>query len=888
MLRQENREPVIRLAALLGCALCLALAAPCYSSSGSASTLLLGSADDDRAKAEHQAQKAMTDLGLDINVSDAGVVRIGSSFAVDQDEVIDSDVVIIGGALTVEGTINGDAVVVGGSMYLAETATVHGDAVVVGGILEQEPGATVDGDVVENPEKTVNLEPPDEPGNLEPLDEIEIDLDLDLDLGEEEGDVVRIGEDIEIEADDVVDGDVVSIGADIRVDGTVLGDVVATSGDVTLGPTARVTGDVASVLGKVHREEGAVVGGEVVETSMGPEGVKVGGKYVVKSEKAKKVKQAKKLAAECKAEEAPCIAYKISLHVPEAQDVRLTGSFIDWDPEGIRMKRDEDGTWRTTYEFPQGHHLYGFIVDGKFIADPDEPDKMTPDGRGGFATSLAVGAKSKEVSLIKFSLFRPDAEDVRVTGNFNDWDEEGIKMTKDEKGTWWITLPVEPGLMLYKFYIDGVWGPDPDVAEQAPDGMGGMATPYAVKAPAKKASFELKVGESIKERKGNNVDGSLDYNRVDGLYLGLIASNQSNMYPLPRFYLEGGHSFKRDRWLYGVELEQPILGPFAFSVGGSFYDKTDSYDKEIVSDGENLISSSLLKRDYRDYFDHRGATAFVALRPFQWNTLKLAYISDVYRPLATRAHAGIFRRHEDFDPNPHNRAIPDEDSRDPDLANPYQICCDPVTGERLCDKIMVKAMTVSYEFDSRDKHDTPSHGLWARAEAEWAGGDFGGDLDYSRYLADLRFYNKISSRQKYAIRVKAGGMDVPCDASCCEVPGPEYFFPKQFYVGGIGTLPGYDYKEFRGTHMVLLNAEYFIGFKGGAGLVFFADGGDARMKARDESAGDVVDAMKLKYDVGVALRHETSGEHVLTIGVAKRLDDTDEPMLVTMRASRPF
>jgi outer membrane protein assembly factor BamA len=322
------------------------------------------------------------------------------------------------------------------------------------------------------------------------------------------------------------------------------------------------------------------------------------------------------------------------------------------------------------------------------------------------------------------------------------------------------------------------------------------------------------------------------------------------------------------------------------SLGGSFYDKTDSYDKEIISDAENFISSSFVKRDYRDYFDRRGANGFAAFRPFKYNTFKVSYTSDEYRPLYTKAHAAVFRRDDEFAPNPHNPAL--EDPFDRDRQNIYQICHDPDSGEKIegLDRIIVKAVGASYELDTRDCAECPTEGLWARLDGEWAGRDFGGDLDYSRYLADLRFYNRFSPRQRFAIRIKAGGMAIPCEASCPCVPGPQDFFPKQFYVGGIGTMPGYDYKEFRGTHMVLMNLEYFVALKGNSGVVFFADGGDAR--GLGESTKDVLDAMKFKYDAGVAFRIESPGDHKLTIGVAKRLDDTDEPMLVTMRASRPF
>lgn len=94
------------------------------------------------------------------------------------------------------------------------------------------------------------------------------------------GDRVRIMDDVTVPADMVVKGDTVAVMGNVQVDGEVLRDAVAVMGDnvinghvhrnavavmgdLTLGPTARVDGDIVSVGGEIHRDPGAVVGGEV-------------------------------------------------------------------------------------------------------------------------------------------------------------------------------------------------------------------------------------------------------------------------------------------------------------------------------------------------------------------------------------------------------------------------------------------------------------------------------------------------------------------------------------------------------------------------------------------------------------------------------------------------
>ena len=897
MLTTSGNSRGARARATLAWTLCLCFALAATTATAIAAPLQFGTIDEDKEQSRAKAQQALKEVGMSIDIQDAGVVRIGSSYAVDQDEVIAGDVVIIGGALTVEGTIGGDAAVIGGSMYLASTAIIKGDAVVISGIIEMEEGAIVAGDIVENPEQRVDLYEPDdidESGNIRRLSPGEAPEPPEppeppelAELGErgyhisaEDGDLVKMGEDIEIGRGEVIDGDVVAIGSDIEVYGEVHGDVVTTSGDIELGPTAWVSGDVAAIFGDIEMEEGARVDGEVVTVDLS------GKHFIIKSDsdddeaeakerqRAERIKQAMDAKGWDRKLSEEALTYKISLYAPQAEDVRLTGSFIRWDPVGIPMKRDDDGTWRTTYTFEPGMYLYKFVVDGKAIPDPDVPDKQVPDGMGGYATSLTVPSKSGKMTAvpIRFSLHRPEAYDVRVTGSFNDWDPDGVKMTKDEEGTWSVSWPVTPGDITYKFYIDGVWGPDPDVAETVPDGKGGYATPFTVKVPEK--GFKLTVGKKMPEAKGTAFNPAFDYTRVDGVYLAMVLSNKDNVFPMPRFYLEGGHSKKRHRWLYSVELEQPLVAPFALSVGGSFYDKTDSYDKEIVSDIENLLAASFVKREYRDYFDRRGATGFAALRPFEHHMLKVSYTSDEYRPLETKAHSALFRGNSEFPGNPRNRD------------DYVQICYDPESESVVCKKIALKSMGLLYEFDSRDCKGAPSIGIWTRLGGEWAGRDFGGDLDFSRYTADLRFYSRITDRQRYAVRIAAGAMDVPEAGACGCIPDPEYFFPKQFYVGGIGTLPAYGYKEFTGTHMALVSAEYVNFLKGGLGVVFFMDGGDAR--GSGEETSDVIDAMKFKFDAGVGLRIEDAGDDAFTLGVAKRLDDSDRDLVVMARLTRPF
>jgi hypothetical protein len=78
------------------------------------------------------------------------------------------------------------------------------------------------------------------------------------------GDITRVGTDIHVAEDEVVQGTVMTWRGDVTVEGTVHGDVVAAGGDVYLQPTAHVDGDVVCLGGELHEEPGAYVSGEKV------------------------------------------------------------------------------------------------------------------------------------------------------------------------------------------------------------------------------------------------------------------------------------------------------------------------------------------------------------------------------------------------------------------------------------------------------------------------------------------------------------------------------------------------------------------------------------------------------------------------------------------------
>jgi 1,4-alpha-glucan branching enzyme len=55
-----------------------------------------------------------------------------------------------------------------------------------------------------------------------------------------------------------------------------------------------------------------------------------------------------------------------------AKKINLAGTFNNWSPEGLAMKRVGD-EWVGSVYLGRGKHLYKFVVDGKWIRDPANP-----------------------------------------------------------------------------------------------------------------------------------------------------------------------------------------------------------------------------------------------------------------------------------------------------------------------------------------------------------------------------------------------------------------------------------------------------------------------------------------------------------------------------------
>lgn len=59
-----------------------------------------------------------------------------------------------------------------------------------------------------------------------------------------------------------------------------------------------------------------------------------------------------------------------SLHLVRESRVMLAGTFNEWNPETLRMNREEEnGVYSCTLHLPEGVYEYRFIIDGCWVRD---------------------------------------------------------------------------------------------------------------------------------------------------------------------------------------------------------------------------------------------------------------------------------------------------------------------------------------------------------------------------------------------------------------------------------------------------------------------------------------------------------------------------------------
>ena len=342
-----------------------------------------------------------------------------------------------------------------------------------------------------------------------------------------------------------------------------------------------------------------------------------------------------------------------------------------------------------------------------------------------------------------------------------------------------------------------------------------------------------------------DVDGRFcGYNRVDGLSLGMLFQFADPDSVLPSVWAGGGYAFESARWRYELGLEQTILRRPALAVGGRAYRLLASEDDWLLSNDENTAFAMIAGEDYKDYDEAEGARAWLRSRP--WGDLKLetGFLYEETKWLdAQRNLWSVFGRDKLFS---ENFGSVDSLSR--------------IVGIGVIDSSTNSAFYGRVSYDTRDENEPYYYSGWAvLGELEMSSPHLNSDFDYTRYRLSVTRHQKLNRRITAVVRGVYGGSDGVLPMH------------KQYYLGGLGTMYGYQHKEYGGSHFWLANFEYRIDFpKSDLAAALMWDLGQISEKSSFDDA-------EVKHSLGVAVYVGSD----FKIGLAKRLDRSydDDPRL---------
>lgn len=211
-----------------------------------------------------------------------------------------------------------------------------------------------------------------------------------------------------------------------------------------------------------------------------------------------------------------------------AKQVILSGSFNNWNEKDDKLINAIDSSYLHVF-LPDGDYQYKFIVDGKWITDPLNAEKV-PNEFNEFNSFISIGNKH----LFSFTLngFKY-ANKVILSGNFNDWNEHELEMTKGNDN-WNISLALRPGFYKYKYIIDGKWTLDPE-GKAIESGVHGELDNWIIVAP--NYTFTL---NAFPEAKEVSVSGSF----VSWSEIGLKMDKRGDQWELPVYLDYGKTSYK--------------------------------------------------------------------------------------------------------------------------------------------------------------------------------------------------------------------------------------------------------------------------------------------------------------------------------------------------------
>lgn len=365
--------------------------------------------------------------------------------------------------------------------------------------------------------------------------------------------------------------------------------------------------------------------------------------------------------------------------------------------------------------------------------------------------------------------------------------------------------------------------------EQGPDDLDNSVRLMKSLLPVQSARWQIhkEYGKRVAtiriiERDWGKPDFGMDlgFNRVDGWRLGpsLKWAKQPDIWTPGVLEVFGDvtYGFSNRIWNYalGVKTGESILEELNLSTTVQIRRLTTVRDRTILpSDGEQFTAAFFYGGDSREYYLRDGSEIAFRWQPeLSPHTVTLRVLDEEHRSLSKSTDWSFGRLFRKGEPKSDNRAI-----------TPGHL----------------RSAVLTYDFNKTRKHQDYLIGHHHAIEIEHSESSIGSDFDFTRIRGDFRNYRRISDNI-IAARIAVGVSTRPLPIQ------------RQFLIGGVGTLRGYDLYEFVGDQMALFNLEYYhkIGFGNTMFLLAFADVGHAWNNLEDFDSKD----MKRNLGIGLTIR----------------------------------
>lgn len=457
---------------------------------------------------------------------------------------------------------------------------------------------------------------------------------------------------------------------------------------------------------------------------------------------------------------------------------------------------------------------------------------------------------------------------VSVAGDFNDWVPEPMDLDSLE-GTWTLRITLDPGRYLYRFTVRDAEGEfeaiDPNNNSALRDSERGWVSRFRIKDPRR--WYRLRPVESrycrieLDKMYGEDEFG-LDYQRVDGLFLYFAPEAHTRHSFGTSFKGKIGYGFQSELWSASGTLAQPLVPNGRLQVMLTGYGETAYTDQTGVSDVENVLATSLFRKDFRDYFRREGFSARLVYNASRYLRMETGYRVDDYTSMENKTSWSLSKG--DFLPNP-----------------PVQ-------------EGTMRSLFGGVHVGSRDTN--------LRVDYETCGDNLaGGDFEFDQLTAQARTQMYVGPSQRIDMRVKYG------NALTGVLPNQ-----KRYLAGGLGTVRGYEYQSLLispvdstgyhgGQQLLLANVEYKFDLGFGWVSVWEDDWDwnwdwgrdfdfdlalffDTGMVWDDREA--VIDIDDMKSSAGIAFLF--GDEDDLRFDIIRPLDDGEKDWVFQVRLNRMF